>query len=169
MNETKICSKCHKTKRLEEFSRDKNNKDGRTYDCKKCRSKVYKQWCLDNPKKAKETRDRYAPYRKEYYQRPEQLLKYRKRWVQRYGLSLEEFDKMVDTQRNLCYVCNRPEPQVKNRHLCIDHNHKTGKVRKLLCSSCNRALGLLRENLVVIEKLKQYLIEHESNTTIDSE
>lgn len=158
MSETKICCKCKHNKPLEDFARDKNNRDGRTYDCKKCRSIIYKKWMLDNPKKHKETQDRYAPYRKEYYQQPEQKLKYRKRFIERkYGISYEEYEKMVDLQRNVCYVCNRPEPDKRNAHLAIDHCHKTGKIRKLLCSRCNKIVGGLEENEDLAEKIKQYI------------
>jgi hypothetical protein len=161
MNTTKICCKCKQCKPLEEFTRDKKNKDGRTYDCKACRSVIYKQWMADNPEKVKATRDKNWAYRKDYYQRPEQKLKYRKRFIEKkYGISYDEYEKMVDEQGNVCYICNRPEPQERNEHLAVDHNHKTGKVRGLLCSRCNRVIGLLEEDLQLIEKLKNYIKKH---------
>ena len=169
MNMTKTCYRCKQNKPLEQFTKDKKNVDGRTYDCKSCRSIIYKKWMTDNPEKVLETRKKNWKYRKDYYQRPEQKLKYRKKFIEsNYGINYEEYEKMVDSQRNLCYLCNQPEPQKRNKHLAVDHNHKTGAIRKLLCSNCNRALGLLKEDIKLIDKLKQYLIEHENNTTINS-
>jgi hypothetical protein len=119
----------------------------------------------ENPRKHKETLDRYAPYRKEYYQRPEVKLKYRKKFIEKkYGISYAEYEKMVDAQRNVCYICECSEPQARNSHLAVDHNHQTGSIRKLLCSRCNRVIGMLNEDLELIEKLKQYLTEHETNS-----
>ena len=110
--QTKTCYRCNQTKPLEEFAKDKHRKDGYTYDCKACRSIIFKKWMTDNPEKHKETQEKYAPYRKEYYQKPEIKLKYRKNFIEKkYNISYEEYERMVDKQNNLCYICHRPEPQ----------------------------------------------------------
>jgi hypothetical protein len=76
----------------------------------------------------------------------------------KYGLTLEQYNEMKERSKNLCYICSRPP---KKRSLCIDHNHKTGKVRGLLCYECNRRLiGKLgdRPNAIeLFEKAVQYL------------
>lgn len=158
MNETKTCNKCGKTKSIEDFAKDKHRPDGRTYDCKACRCVLYRKWMAENPEKHKETQDRYASYRKEYYQRPEAKLKYRRKFIEKkYGIPYETYQKMVDAQRNVCYICERPEPDKRNAHLAIDHCHKTGKVRKLLCSRCNKVVGALEEDEELTEKIKHYI------------
>jgi hypothetical protein len=161
----RTCNKCKKPKALEEFSRDRNHKDGRTYDCKLCRAAKHRQWTKDNPEKVKETNERYAPYRKQYYQKPEVKLKHRKRHIEKkYNISYSEYEKMLDAQLSLCYICNRPEPQERNEYLAVDHCHKTGKIRKLLCSRCNMVVGLLEENFAIADKIKEYIKNHANPT-----
>lgn len=53
------------------------------------------------------------------------------------GVSIEEYDRMLAAQGGGCAICHNPP---KNRRLHVDHDHKTGKVRGLLCFRCNRAL-----------------------------
>lgn len=67
-----------------------------------------------------------------------------------FGLSLCDFESLRDSQNGLCAICKNPEKTVIKGTLCnlsIDHDHKTGKVRGLLCSRCNQALGLFDENV----------------------
>ena len=73
----------------------------------------------------------------------------------KYNLSKEDYEKQYAIQEGKCYVC-----ETHYADLCIDHCHKTNKVRKLLCFSCNAALGLLKENLNTITNLKNYVEEH---------
>lgn len=80
-----------------------------------------------------------------------------------YGLSLEDFDALSKNQRHLCKICGLPESEKKFDcvlPLSVDHNHNTGKIRGLLCSRCNKALGLLNvDNLGVmnLHKAIEYL------------
>lgn len=66
-----------------------------------------------------------------------------KRWL-RYGLTEEDVVRMGKAQRGLCKICKR-KPSGKGHHgrLHVDHDKKSGKVRGLLCSPCNMAIGLL--------------------------
>ena len=57
-----------------------------------------------------------------------------------HGLSVEQYDKMFEEQNGLCKICGLPEI---NRRLAVDHNHNTGKIRGLLCTKCNNAIGCL--------------------------
>jgi hypothetical protein len=75
-----------------------------------------------------------------------------------YGLGFKEYEEMLFNQNGVCAICSNEPP--KNQHktrLNIDHCHKTGKVRGLLCDACNRAIGLLKDNQDLLEKAKQYL------------
>lgn len=68
-----------------------------------------------------------------------------------YGISQHDYRKMLWRQGGLCLGCDyRPPP---GKHLHVDHNHKTGAIRWLLCSNCNTALGLLKDNLTILRNL----------------
>lgn len=75
-----------------------------------------------------------------------------------YGISLEEYNKLLEKQNGKCAICNlTPEVCNKGRYLCVDHNHQTGKVRGLLCNTCNRAIGLLKDNTEVLRRAAEYI------------
>jgi len=75
--------------------------------------------------------------------------------VRTYGLTLEDYEKMLEEQNNLCKICNEPETEKKS--LAIDHDHNTGKGRGLLCSKCNKGIGLLRDNPELLRIAANYL------------
>jgi hypothetical protein len=73
-----------------------------------------------------------------------------------YGLSLKDFRQMALEQEGVCYLCKRP-PSGKSERLVVDHNHKTGEVRKLLCVSCNANLYKFENDPTYLLRLKEYL------------
>lgn len=84
----------------------------------------------------------------------------------KFGLSLDDFDQKLREQGGLCAVCRQPETTIRRgerKSLDVDHNHTTGKVRGLLCSACNTALGLLREDPLRIRALAVYIEHYEAN------
>ena len=89
-----------------------------------------------------------------------------KSWVNNlkyiYGITEGEYLRMRGEQGNRCYLCGDEETVVdkrrgKVRELAIDHDHETGRVRHLLCHRCNIAIGLIRENPLLAEKIAAYL------------
>lgn len=80
--------------------------------------------------------------------------------LRKFGLSKATYLAMDEGQGHVCASCGQPEIHVRNGkllRLAVDHDHITGHNRGLLCSSCNTALGLLKDSLPVIEMLHQYL------------
>ena len=69
-----------------------------------------------------------------------------------YGICLEDFNTMLMEQNYLCKICKN-----KMNKPCVDHSHSTGKVRGLLCSECNTALGLFKENVDILEEAILYV------------
>lgn len=81
----------------------------------------------------------------------------------KYGITLQEMRKMAEAQDHKCAICGQPETENRNgitRHLAVDHDHKTGKVRGLLCSACNTALGKFDDDPVIIARAIAYLAKH---------
>jgi hypothetical protein len=80
----------------------------------------------------------------------------------RFGLSIEDWDRLWAAQGGACAICHRVESRKSRAHtrLAIDHDHVTGRVRALLCQTCNRALGLLRDDPAICESAAAYLRRH---------
>lgn len=79
-----------------------------------------------------------------------------------YGITLAQYNEILSGQRGLCAVCLRQEEAIdprlgEPRALAVDHCHVTNRIRGLLCSHCNRALGLLREDAKIIDQLLTYI------------
>lgn len=72
--------------------------------------------------------------------------------LKQYGLTLEDFDKMVAEQGGACAICGTVPEQ-----LCVDHCHEKGVVRGLLCSECNAGLGKLGDTIGALERAVAYL------------
>jgi hypothetical protein len=89
--------------------------------------------------------------KKDYEKRPEQYFEYN---LKRYNITADEYWQMFEEQNGVCKVCNE-EPGDKK--LAVDHCHDTGEVRGLLCSRCNTALGLLREDKNIMKSLMEYI------------
>ena len=82
----------------------------------------------------------------------------------RYGITIEQYQKMVEERNNLCDVCGNPPSESNtrahwNKKLCIDHNHDTGRVRGLLCNDCNLAVGY-GKTPDILERAAKYLRFH---------
>lgn len=142
----KKCSKCGDTKPAtpEYFYRDKRNKSGITAKCKKCKQIYVTKWKKEiNPEVAKRI------------QRKRSLKKL-------YGITVEEYDKMYFRQNGVCLTCGKPETaknQYGLRRLAVDHDHISGRVRGLLCTCCNRLIGLARNDVNILKRIIDYLGE----------
>lgn len=79
----------------------------------------------------------------------------------KYGINIKEYNKMFENQKGLCAICNNSEIRLNNRgnirKLCVDHCHKTGKIRGLLCSNCNYLLGIAKDNIQTLSNAIKYL------------
>ena len=73
-----------------------------------------------------------------------------------FGITPEDYDKMLEKQRSLCAICERHVSNFKKR-LAVDHCHHTGKIRGLLCASCNSGLGKLQDDVDYLESAILYL------------
>jgi hypothetical protein len=74
-----------------------------------------------------------------------------RRLKKKYGISLKEFTKLSENQFDSCAICQKKEP------LCVDHCHETGKIRGLLCTKCNTAIGFFEEDGFSLYKAADYL------------
>lgn len=122
----KKCYRCQEDKPLEAFAKNKAKPDGLQERCKDCCKSHY--------------------YNSGYTNRQRELALKKK-----YGMTLLDYDLMVDEQGGQCAICRAEEK------LYVDHNHDTGKIRGLLCNTCNRAIGLLKDDSLTIYKAAEYV------------
>lgn len=79
-----------------------------------------------------------------------------------FGITIEQYNELLKIQNFVCAICGEKE-KVKHhvtgsiKSLAVDHCHETGKIRGLLCQRCNRVLGKVKDNVVILDKMKEYL------------
>ncbi len=108
--------------------------------CKECRSNELNRWRKNNPQRHK-------------------LHRFKTHLKKQFGLTLNQYEEMRKEQNYVCKICLKPDPI---KRLSVDHCHEMEskgimKIRGLLCSSCNRAIGLLKESIERIEEVLKYL------------
>lgn len=111
-------------------------------------------WHKSNPEKAK------ANSRKSYLKRRGALLA--SLLEKKYGITISEYDAMNKLQNGVCAICKKP--CTCGRRLAVDHDHDTGIVRELLCSRCNRGIGMFKESPDYMKSAFDYLIKHKNLT-----
>lgn len=79
----------------------------------------------------------------------------RKHLKRTYGITVEEYEAILQSQGNRCKVCRTDEPG--RTGWCIDHNHRTGVVRGILCHDCNLAIGHAKDSIFLLEAMIGYL------------
>ena len=77
-----------------------------------------------------------------------------------YGITLDEYNALLEKQSGVCAICRQSETmQIKGKtvKLAVDHCHGSGTVRGLLCTACNRAIGLLKHDKEILQAAIHYL------------
>jgi len=79
----------------------------------------------------------------------------------KYNINQEEYEKIKKNQKGVCKICGSPRASIKRRNISfmIDHSHKHGHVRGLLCFSCNIGLGYFKDNIENLKNAIKYLEE----------
>lgn len=155
----KLCTKCNKEKPLTEFNRDRSRKDGYRSSCRSCskQSKEYQQkYYLKNKNEILEKTKEYRKKHPGWYKQQKRI-----QLLYKYNLTLEDYDFMFEGQNGICAICGEPETEISRygtlSRLCVDHDHKTNRVRGLLCRRCNRVLGNINDNTAILQSAIDYL------------
>jgi len=153
------CFSCKIIKDINDFCKNRRNKCGYNYKCKNCCSITRKEYTKNNKEKLKKNyHEKYREKNLIYSKTPLARERAKKsRLKTRYGLSVEDFERMKDSQKGVCAICKLPETFKQNFDLSVDHNHDTGQVRGLLCNRCNVSLGLMQENINFLENMIEYI------------
>lgn len=154
----RTCTKCRTPKPLFNFYRRGDGAGYRSW-CAACTTEKHYQ---RNPpktgiKKASRLQNRHLP--PEQQQRVPRKLLNLKSALSKYGLSVEAFNEIAQRQGGVCAICHKPPAGTgkTSARLNVDHDHKTGRVRSLLCSSCNQGLGLFHEDEMALRAAADYI------------
>ncbi len=82
--------------------------------------------------------------------------------MRHHHMTLDQYETHLAAQNGLCKVCGTDQPGSRSPHFCVDHCHKTGKFRGLLCNNCNSGLGLLGDTAGSVRKALDYLKDFEN-------
>lgn len=154
----KTCSVCKVAKPIEDFHKNRSMTDGHTYQCGECRCRIHQEKYEPHPSppvdppSAEETKSYMAAYHKAHKKEARaRALFYN------YGITVEQYDDLLAAQDGKCAICHRTEGDAKRERLFVDHDHRTGKVRGLLCGKCNISLGGFNDDTDLLRKAIQFL------------
>jgi len=172
----KRCTRCLGYKEFKEFHKRSNSADGYAPSCKSCLSDVHKKiYDSKRVKPVKKLGDQIHCRRCEKYL-PEESFGRSKTYckscwsdlghtnnINKYGLDRDTYVDLEKEQNGVCKICG--EKEIYNKRLSIDHDHtccEVGKscgkcIRGLLCSRCNKALGMINDDIVLLQKMIDYL------------
>lgn len=85
-----------------------------------------------------------------------------------FGISYKDYEEKLKAQNYVCEICNEDEKTIHQisgelKSLAVDHCHKTNKIRGLLCNRCNRVLGKIKDDIELLNKMKNYLVKYGNN------
>lgn len=126
----KQCGKCKEYLSLDKFHNDKNTLTGLTSACKDCK----KQYSID---------------------KKDQIIN--NRLKRKYNITLAKYNQLFENQNFRCAICKTTNPKGKNNKFHVDHDHKTGEVRGLLCHFCNNGLGNFNDSVESLKEAIKYL------------
>jgi len=147
---TETCNICKETMLITKMIKDKKSKTGYGKRCKNCRREQQRRRIEENP---------------EHYE----AIWRRQHLKNRYGITPEDYEVMLKEQKGKCAICDRHGQSPGNKRLLdVDHCHKTGKIRGLLCNRCNQSMGKVKDDIDLLKKFLAYLIgwerRHDSGT-----
>lgn len=141
----KKCSGCKRSLAPENFSKDRKKKDGLCTNCRDCH---------------REARARFWQKDRRGYRKHNEV-------KSRYGITFQQFESMLAEQDGKCAICGQPETSIgrggKLMSLSVDHCHKEGKVRSLLCGKCNTGLGAFKDSISLLRTATAYLELHKED------
>lgn len=146
----KICTVCKEKKDLNCFYNRAASEDGKAYRCKDCDNAAVKAY-------------------KKKHQNRQRRKQRENNWRHKYKLERSDIELLWETQQGCCAICSVKLTNIEiddtamnqNNTSCVDHCHLTGKVRGLLCSKCNRGIGMFNDKAELVYSAYAYLKDSE--------
>lgn len=177
----RICKTCGEAKAPDAFYKDARYPMGDIH-CAQCRRNKVKAWRDKHPERAAEisrrsrsknpqaareravnwhrnNRDKHLAYMKQRRASHGESIRDSK-LKSVFGITLAEYNSMLEQQGGCCAICGK-DSRANSKRLAVDHCHKTNRVRGLLCSPCNQALGIFKDSTQLLTSAINYLKKHE--------
>jgi hypothetical protein len=154
----KWCPACKHLLLVSEFHKNRRSWDGLYDRCKDCNSEISNAW---HRKNAQDDEYREAKNQRQAEWRAankgEKQTRANKRYnlKQLYGITIKQFEQMLAAQDYRCAICPRSLKGRGTAH--VDHDHRTGRVRGILCTSCNNGLGRFQDSPATLRRAARYL------------
>lgn len=145
------CWKCRKFKACTAFNKNSFKKRGLSDECRICKSDLDREYRLKYPDRIQE------------YKRTHKNFMRCSKYKRKYGITLLEYLKLLEKQNYKCKICKQGEtyhnPYNKKlkKNLAVDHCHKSGHIRGLLCGNCNKGLGLFKDDTTLLSRAGKYI------------
>ena len=158
--DTKQCSKCNETKNLSEFYKHKGGLFGVKRTCIICDKLKYQEKYKESTISRSKIWKKQNPDKRRLSNRKSQI-------KTTYGITWETYIELYNKAKGQCQICHTfvelaPSKDKAKFSACVDHNHTTGKVRGLLCRSCNVALGHFYDSKDKLLSAYRYLEENDA-------
>jgi hypothetical protein len=150
----KKCTKCGGQKPLSEFSKKHSTKDGLQSHCKTCCASNYANWLTKNPNKKQNITARALQWNANNKEK-RKIIVQQNNYKKRYGLTAQQKQAMIEDQGGKCAICQSDLQTTHN--VCVDHCHKTNKVRGILCRKCNLGIGHLNDSIDILKSAQKYI------------
>lgn len=154
----KTCVTCKSELPDSEFHRNPRASDRLQSNCKSCCSSYSAEYRTRNVVRLRE-------YKKLKNAQRSKEEKRSTRYLRRYGIDLQAYEKMLADQSGVCAICGGVQSGAKKR-LCVDHCHATGAVRGLLCDSCNVGIGRMADSAERLFAAARYLLRTQTMTGV---
>lgn len=154
----KKCNKCKVEKSMDEFHRLASNKDGRQPVCKACANEYRRQWVRNNPEKQLQAKARQGA---EYNRVSSRYWHGIRRGIKMTRAEYEEARLITH-----CEICGDPVAGLTHH---LDHDHKTGRLRGVLCNHCNSGLGHFRDSPERLTAAIAYLTRQRYSPDVETE
>lgn len=153
----KLCRRCGSVKGPSEFPLDRAAAHGRRSHCAACLLVVSKSYWdslgLEERRRRRSDKDTNRRIHWEW------------RLKTVFGITVDEYNQMLERQNGLCAICRNPETAVRSGRvlpLSVDHDHETGVVRALLCGNCNAGLGQFKDSPELLTLAALYVSTHKA-------
>lgn len=150
--QSKTCRKCGDTKPVAHFY--VKSKSARSQDCSASLAGYSNNCKMCDKRLAAERRERLGQVHIDYMKNIDLRRKY--------GIGIEDYNAMFQAQAGCCAICGKHQTEFV-KGLAVDHDHATGKIRKLLCVNCNHGLGCFMDSIGLMYKAVEYLQTHASS------